>query len=171
MISPVQPFILFLEDDQDTREMVHLTLDLAGIRVHSVTTRADAWTIALENEFNLYLLDGKLPDGESFQLCADLREIAPEKPIVFYSALAFPNDMQRAFDAGATAYLKKPFEGDLGAEINEILRAGKRPETKVDEDNWWIEDSVQIIEPANYFPRTDETYQNVADNVIPFVKR
>ncbi len=170
MRSSTQPVILFLEDDQDTRELVQLTLALAGIRVHSVTMRSEAWNVAVENWFDLFLLDGKLPDGDSFQLCADLCEFAPEKPVVFYSALAFPKDMQRAFDAGASAFFKKPFMGDLGAEITELLQTGKRTEPKVQENIRWVEDSVQIIEPSNSFARSVGAGKDHSDNVLCFTK-
>src|SRR5688500_13221714 len=108
----LKPTILFLDDDPDTREMVAVTLRLAGMNVILAKTRSEAWKLANEVWFELYLLDGLLPNGDSFQLCADLREFAPYTPIVFYSGLAFEKEIQRGFDAGANAYLTKPYDGN-----------------------------------------------------------
>ncbi len=169
MRSSNQPVILFLDDDQDTRELVQLTLALAGIRVYCAKTRSEAWDIATANRFDLYLLDGKLPDGDSCQLCADLRELAPDKPIVFLSALVSPSYMQRAFDAGASAFLKKPFMGNLGEEILQLLRSSKRATREVNED--FVQDSVQIIEPFDKFERTANADDDADDDVVSFAKR
>ncbi len=171
MRSSTQPVILLLDDDQDTRELVQLTLALVGIRVHGTTTHREAWDFAVANWFDLYLLDGKMPGGDSFQLCADLREFAPEKPIVFYSGMVSPDYMQSAFDAGASAFLKKPFMGDLGDEITRLLRTGTPAAETVFSDNEWIDDSALIVERSNRFTRTVGSQDDVADNVLSFATR
>ncbi len=162
--SYFQPVILFLDDDDNTPGLVHIKLGLAGIRSHSVTKRSDAWNVAIANEFDLYLLDGKLPHGDSFQLCADLREFAPEKPIVFYSELVSPTDRQRAFDAGASAFLKKPFDGDLGAELFALMRTGHRALGTVASEDGFTTDVVRISNRANTFRQAFETDDNTTDH-------
>ncbi len=122
-----KPSVLFLDDDKDTREMVALTLGLAGMDVALAKDQAEAWELASKHWFELYLLDGLLKSGNAFELCADLREFLPHTPIVFYSGLAFKKDIQRGFDAGATAYLTKPFHGDLAKELFEIMNMAKLP--------------------------------------------
>lgn len=160
MQTPTQQSVLFLEDDADTRELVKYTLEQAGMDVISVATIADAWQIALTREIDLYLLDGLIPDGDSLQLCRDLRAIEPDKPIVFYSGLAYKADIQKGIDAGATAYLVKPYYGDLAEEILRYISTATQVksiaplfidrerilETFENQDETTTGDSVQISE-------------------------
>lgn len=129
MFMPPKPNVLFLEDDADTRELVKYTLEQAGISVISVETVALAWQAALAHEVDLFLLDGLIPHGDSLRLCQDLRSLEPDKPIVFYSGLAYTADIQNGIDAGATAYLVKPYSGDLAEEILRYIEGGKSCKT------------------------------------------
>lgn len=117
METPSKPNVLFLEDDADTRSLVQFSLEQAGINVFAVETVFQAWEVADANAIDLYLLDGLIPHGDSLELCRDLRSFAPTKPIVFYSGLAYEADIQKGIDAGATAYLVKPYSGDLAEEV------------------------------------------------------
>ncbi len=125
METPTKPNVLFLEDDADTRELVKFSLEQAGINVISAQSVAEAWQAALAHEVDLFLLDGLIPNGDSIKLCVDLRMIEPDKPIVFYSGLAYKTDIQKGIDAGATAYLTKPYSGDLGEDILRYIQGGK----------------------------------------------
>ena len=109
--------VLYLEDDEDSREMVTFMLNLAGIEVASVTSSKDAARLAKSDVYDLYLLDGLLPTGDSLQLCRDLRAENPSTPIIFYSALGFQSDIQKGLEAGANDYLVKPYNGDLSEAV------------------------------------------------------
>ncbi len=118
--------VLYLEDDEDSREMVSFTLNLAGMEVIDAVTSEQAWHLAAIQNFDFFLLDGLLPCGNSLKLCSDLRRYAPSTPIAFYSALGFPSDVRNGLAAGADAYLVKPYSGDLAEKILEIVGAKKR---------------------------------------------
>ena len=117
--------ILYLEDDRDSIELVRFTLELDGIVVTSVSTSEEALEMAQTRGFDLYLLDGLLQSGYSFELCRQLRDFDPQAPIVFYSALGFPKDIAEGVAAGADVYLTKPFLGDLSATIRETIAEKK----------------------------------------------
>ncbi len=121
MNSPKQLKILFLEDDQDTRDLVGYTLKYAGMEFVPTETRQDAWDLAQKENFDLYLLDGLLPNGDSLQLCRDLRKFTPSIPVVFYSGMAHKESIRRGFDAGADDYLVKPFGGDLAQTLMKTI--------------------------------------------------
>ena len=129
MQNPQKPSVLFLEDDADTRELVRFSLEQAGINVISAQTVALAWQAAMENEIDLFLLDGLIPHGDSLMLCSDLRSLEPEKPIVFYSGLAYKADILKGLEAGATAYLTKPYYGDLAEEILRYIHTATQPKS------------------------------------------
>lgn len=121
--------VLYLEDDEDSREMVTFMLNLSGIEVSSVTSSKDAARLAKSEIFDLYLLDGLLPTGDSLQLCRDLRADNPSTPIIFYSALGFQSDIQKGMEAGANDYLVKPYNGDLSEAVLRAVQNASKDST------------------------------------------
>lgn len=117
--------VLYLEDDEDTLEMVRFMLDLSGIEVASATTSDEAERLAKSGRFDLYLLDGLLPSGNSLNLCREMRKFSPSTPVVFYSALGFKEDIAKGLEAGADAYLVKPYSGDLAETILRVIEKAK----------------------------------------------
>jgi DNA-binding response OmpR family regulator len=107
-MKEAQCHILFVEDHRDTQEIVSMFLQLEGYRVTGAHTLTEALAMARTQTFDLYLLDSRLPDGSGIALCRSLRALAPETPIVFYSANAYEADKQQALEAGAQGYLTKP---------------------------------------------------------------
>ncbi len=115
---------LYLEADAESRRMVTFMLSQSNIEVVLADTVTEAWRLANSQNFDLFLLDGLFPGGNSLNLCRKLREYAPNTPILFYSAMGFQSDIQNGLDAGANAYLVKPYEGDLSETVlNTILNA------------------------------------------------
>lgn len=125
MAKPTELSVLYLEDDADTRAMVTFILERSNIEVVVAETAAEAWDLATDRSFDLYLLDGLLPNGNSLDLCRDLRKYAPCKPIVFYTALAFQGDIEKGMAAGANAYLVKPYFGNLSQTVLETVRGSR----------------------------------------------
>lgn len=114
--------VLYVEDDQDSIDMVEITLRFADIDVYQATTTDDAWKRAISEPFDLYLLDGKVRDGVTLGLCGKLHEFAPETPILFYSGLASQANIQNGLAAGAHEYLVKPYFGNLAETITRTVR-------------------------------------------------
>ena len=117
--------ILYLEDDADSAELVKFMLNAAGMTVTVAESGEEALRLARTTNFDLFLLDGLLPSGYSFDLCPEFRKAAPTVPIVFYTALGFPAEVQQGADAGADAYLVKPFLGDLGETLWKIIHRAR----------------------------------------------
>jgi DNA-binding response OmpR family regulator len=109
--------VLFIEDHEDTRELVGFVLEASGYSVTSVTTVAGALELAQAEEFDLYLLDNWLPDGTGFELCQRVREFDQVTPVLFYSGAVFDSDKLAAIQAGAQGYLAKP------CPFSDLLRA------------------------------------------------
>lgn len=107
--------ILCVEDDRDTCEVLGYLLPEYDITfAHSIE---DSSPLVKTQQYDLYMLDNWLPDGSGIQLCELIRELHPDKPIVFTSAIGLKDDIQRAFAAGATRYLVKPVEPDKLIDI------------------------------------------------------
>jgi two-component system, OmpR family, response regulator len=102
------PRVLYIEDHDDTRELVTLVLEQKSYEVVTGSTIKSGIDLASSQNFDLYLLDSWLPDGSGLDLCRQIREFDKATPIVFYSAAAYQIDRDEALDSGAQAYLVKP---------------------------------------------------------------
>ena len=100
--------VLYIEDHEDTRELVTLVLEQKSYEVVTGGTIASGVELAGSEQFDLYLLDSWLPDGSGLDLCKQIRQFDPVTPILFYSAAAYEADREQALRSGAQAYLVKP---------------------------------------------------------------
>src|SRR5678815_5048554 len=102
------PRVLYIEDHEDTRELVTLVLEQKSIQVVTGSTIQSGVALAGSQRFDLYLLDSWLPDGSGLELCRLIRAFDKATPILFYSAAAYEMDRVEAIKSGAQAYLIKP---------------------------------------------------------------
>src|SRR5262245_58546636 len=98
MRSRYTPRVLYIEDHDDTRELVTLVLEQRSYEVVTGSTIETGVALAGSQHFDLYLLDSWLPDGSGLELCRQIREFDPATPIVFYSAAAYEIDRSEALD-------------------------------------------------------------------------
>ena len=110
--------ILCVDDHRDTSEMLCLLLG-QDYEVETAATMEEATKLAREKEFDLYVLDKRLPDGTGLQLCESLTTLSPDVPCIFYSGDAYEIHRSQAFEAGASAYVPKP---DIDQLINTVHR-------------------------------------------------
>lgn len=101
--------ILLIEDDKDLNTGLTYDLEAENYKVYSALTLGEGMSVLSENEVDLILLDGNLPDGDGFDFC---RAIKAEKdiPIIFLTARDMDRDEMRGFDCGADDYITKPFK-------------------------------------------------------------
>ena len=119
--------ILHVDDHQDTRLMMAALLQDCGYGVLTAGSVAEGFELAKEIDFDLYILDVRLPDGTGVELCQKLRALRPTIPILYYSAYGNEEDHENALALCGDAYLKKPVcIADIESSIAELL--AKRPE-------------------------------------------
>ena len=80
--------ILLVEDYLDTQILLAFLLEDAGYQVTTSGSCTDAYQLAERELFDLYIVDGLLPDGTGLELCQQLRVFDPHTPIVFHSGLS-----------------------------------------------------------------------------------
>lgn len=123
-----KPRVLYVEDHEDTRELVTLLLSQKSYEVVTGTTIASGIALATAEDFDLYLLDSWLPDGSGLELCQKIREFDKTTPILFYSAAAYASDHEMALQCGAQAYLIKPSQpSDLCRLVSELIENARPP--------------------------------------------
>jgi two-component system OmpR family response regulator len=126
MPSKPQPRVLYVDDDEDSREMLSTLLKMALIETTTVGTAAQALLSIQAERFDLYLLDSQLPDLDGFELCRRIRDFDSATPILFFSGAAYETDKKRGIDAGADAYVTKPdLDGLLGSITQFVSHGGK----------------------------------------------
>jgi|SRR6185369_4802557 len=126
------PRVLYIEDHEDTRELVTLVLEQKSIEVVTGSTIKSGVALAGSEEFDLYLLDSWLPDGSGLELCRKIREFDKATPIVFYSAAAYEMDRTEAIKCGAQAYLIKPSHpSELCNLVTSLIDSHRRPSRAV----------------------------------------
>jgi two-component system phosphate regulon response regulator PhoB len=118
--SPAETVILLVEDDPDQLALGELRLTMAGYQVRSVD-RAKALSRYLRQQGrpDLLLLDVMLPDGNGFDILAQLRG-RPEfatLPIVLLTAKAELVDIRNGLALGADGYITKPYSKNQLAEV------------------------------------------------------
>jgi DNA-binding response OmpR family regulator len=114
---------LILEDDKELALTLADFLSLQGFESKIANTITDAINITSNEEFLFYLLDVKLPDGNSFSFLSDLRSCNDYTPAIFITSLIDKISVLSGFNAGCDDYIKKPFDLDeLAAKIKVLLR-------------------------------------------------
>lgn len=121
------PRVLYIEDHDDTRELVQLVLEQRSYEVVTGSTIESGIALAGSQDFDLYLLDSWLPDGSGLDLCRQIREFDKATPILFYSAAAYEIDKDQALNCGAQAYLIKPSQpSELCNLVASLIETNRR---------------------------------------------
>jgi two-component system OmpR family response regulator len=100
--------ILHVDDHQDARLMMAALLQDRGYGVLTAGSVGEALELAKEINFDLYILDLRLPDGTGVELCQKLHEMRRGVPILYYSAYGDAAEAERSLGICGDAYLKKP---------------------------------------------------------------
>ena len=118
-MTSVKCRILYVDDHEDAGHMLQHLLSQEDYEVVLAMSMKEALEISVREEFDLYVLDKRLPDGTGTELCQRLNELTPGVPCIFYSGDAYEIHRQEAFAAGANAYVPKP---DIYALIEAVQK-------------------------------------------------
>ena len=118
--KPAETVILLVEDDPDQLALGQLRLTMAGYKVRSVD-RAKALSRFLREDTrpDLLLLDVMLPDGNGFDILAQLRGRPnfATLPIVLLTVKAELANIRNGLALGADGYITKPYSKNQLAEV------------------------------------------------------
>jgi DNA-binding response OmpR family regulator len=114
---------LVLEDDARLRSIVVRTLTRAGLACDEAGNVESAEELLDLHEYDLLVLDRRLPDGDGLDVCRRARERGFRNSILMLTAMDQPDDEVEGLSVGADDYLGKPFEPDvLIARARALLR-------------------------------------------------
>ena len=104
--------ILIVDDDESTCETVSLVFNRSGFLTETARTGHEAIEKARSESFNVALLDARLPDVEGLELLGPLKQTNPDMATIVVTGYASVENVVKAFNDGAWAYLTKPLNMD-----------------------------------------------------------
>lgn len=118
--------ILLVEDDSQLAESLTEALVVQRYTVDSVRDGESAWNRTQVFVYDLILMDVTLPKLDGIRLCEQLRDRGCSSPVLMLTARDTSLDKVIGLDAGADAYMVKPFNlQELLAQIRALLRRGQ----------------------------------------------
>ncbi len=113
--------ILCVEDDEDTRDMMHFLLGEYGYEPVIAASVSDALERARSGGLALCILDHGFIESNGIELCQQIRAFDSDLPIVFYSGAGYEADIRKGLGAGAQAYVVKPGFDRLKETIDRLI--------------------------------------------------
>ena len=115
--------ILVVEDDKRTADYIVAGLSQSGHVPDVIANGRDALALALQEAFDLLVVDRMIPELDGLSLVKALRAAGVRVPIIFLTAIGGVEDRVEGLEVGADDYLVKPFAfSELLARINALLR-------------------------------------------------
>lgn len=115
--------ILVVEDDPTIQTLVKAILTRDGNHVTIAKTAEEGEDRIQNEQYDMILLDLRLPDGNGYDMCNDLRQAGVTTPVLFLSAEHETDVKIKCLKVGADDYLTKPFNSEeLLARIEAIVR-------------------------------------------------
>ncbi|MBO9673754.1 MAG: response regulator transcription factor [Sphingobacteriaceae bacterium] len=115
--------LLLVEDEPNVVSVISRGLKDEGFNVSIAPDGLIGKQMALENQFDLIILDIMLPGINGLELCKIIKEHKPNIPIIMLTALGTTENVVNGLDNGADDYLIKPFKfAELFARIRMLLR-------------------------------------------------
>lgn len=136
--------ILNVEDHAPARFVRTRILERAGFRVEEADSAAAA--LSRSGDAALMLLDVRLPDGDGFEVCEQVKKLTPAMPVVMITSVYRTSQARRdGFAAGADAFLLEPAAPEqLVRTVEGLMRPRPGPGPQ-DEEAWAITDAAGLI--------------------------
>lgn len=133
--------VLVVDDEKLIVKGIRFSLEQDGMEVECAYDGEEALKLAMENQYDMILLDIMLPKMDGFEVCQQIRGFS-DVPIVMLTAKGDDMDKILGLDYGADDYITKPFNIlEVKARIKAIMRrtSGKREK----------EEAVKVIESGD----------------------
>src|SRR2546421_4505627 len=118
--------VLIVEDDPELAALLRDGLRAERIDATLTTAYSDGLGQATSGDYDVIILDVRLPGGSGYDLCAKLRHQGVTTPVLMLTALDAVDDRVRGLEVGADDYLTKPFAfRELLARLKALAR--RRP--------------------------------------------
>lgn len=128
--------VLIIEDEQSILKLLSYNLEQEGYVVESAMDGQEGLNMALENVYDIILLDLMLPSKDGMDICREIRQEKIEVPIIMLTAKDTEIDKILGLEIGADDYITKPFSPrEVVARMKAIFRRYKQSESSVKSRN------------------------------------
>lgn len=118
--------VLLVEDDDTLAFGIEYTLKNEGFNVVLANNLAGARKAFQTDKLDIILLDVKLPDGNGYEFCKEIR-MSFKTPIIFLTSCNDEANVVMGLDLGADDYISKPVRiKELISRINAVLRRNNK---------------------------------------------
>lgn len=117
--------LLVVDDSAVVRQGLRFMLKHAGLEVVEAACCSDARRMILQSNLDCVLLDIRLPDGDGFEVLADLKSVRPDLPVLVYSLDNRRSYIVKSHCLGACGFLVKGLENDATLEAIRCAVDGK----------------------------------------------
>ena len=152
--------ILIVEDEEAIADLEKDYLELSGFEVEVANDGETGLKKALENDYDLFILDLMLPGVEGFEICRQVRD-EKNTPIIMVSAKKDDIDKIRGLGLGADDYITKPFSpSELVARVkahmaryDRLVGSAVEENKVIDIRGLKIDTQIMYIQKMNYSAR------------------
>lgn len=154
--------ILLVEDEAHVVSFIKKGLSEEGFEVSVAFEGKTGLQLALDNDFDLIILDIMLPEMNGLDVCKSLRNQNQQVPILFLTALGTPENIVLGLENGADDYLVKPFKFiELVARIKNLLRridgkASKSSQPEPEDEHIYVFNDLKLNDYTKAVTRADE---------------
>jgi len=142
--------ILIVDDDNEIRELLEFDVGKSGYYVDTAKDGLEGLNKALNNTYDLILLDVMMPKMNGYDVCKNIRQAKLAIPILMLTAKGTINDKTEGFDCGADDYLVKPFDiQEVLLRIRVLLRRNQ-----VEDETTTLTDEVLHVGDIEIFPES-----------------
>ncbi|MBT2682840.1 response regulator [Bacillus sp. ISL-37] len=113
--------VLVAEDEQRISHLLKMYLEREAFIVEVVDNGDEALEKALQDSFDIIILDILMPGRDGFSVLEEIRK-TKDTPVIMLSAKGEAHDLKRGEELGASEYILKPFSPkDVVSKIKELL--------------------------------------------------
>ncbi len=118
--------VLVVEDELRLAENLTAALRESGLAVDHAASGLTGEALALQDHYDLIILDLMLPGKSGMEVLRSLRQKRRATPVLILTAQEGKSSTIELLNAGADDYLSKPFDlGELIARVKALIRRGK----------------------------------------------
>lgn len=117
-----KPKVLVVDDEDRIRRLIRMYLEREDFIIEEADNGADALTLAIENDYDVILLDIMMPEMDGIEVCERLRQ-EKNTPVIMLTAKGEESNRVQGFEVGADDYIVKPFSPrEVVLRVKAVLR-------------------------------------------------
>ncbi len=127
--EPAKPRVLIVDDEEVITSVLSTILESWGFEPHAVNNPSEVLRLLEREEFDLILLDIRMPEISGLELLDRIKGIHPGVPVIMITAVGTAEAAVKALKLGAEDFITKPFDQDeILNSVNAALSRRRKEE-------------------------------------------